>query len=101
MRARAVSRAFLSRGSCELRGKFWSRPHQSMASMTGSGARSSAVAQLETSEQTAHRIADLVTESFAGDEVAVNLWDAGDALWRLTIHFRAAPDKDAVRALVA
>jgi ribosomal protein L11 methyltransferase len=68
----------------------------------GSGSRvtASAVARLETSEQTAHRIADLVTESFAAKEVAVDLWNAGDARWRVSIHFRAAPDQDALRALV-
>ena len=59
------------------------------------------VARLETSEQAAHGIADLVTESFAAEEVAVDLWNAGDARWRVSIHFRAAPDQDALRKLVA
>jgi ribosomal protein L11 methyltransferase len=59
------------------------------------------VAHLETGEQTAHRIADLVTESFAADEVAVDMWNAGDARWQVSIHFRAAPEEGAVRALVA
>jgi ribosomal protein L11 methyltransferase len=57
--------------------------------------------RLETSEQTAHRIADLVTDSFAAEEVAVDLWNAGDARWRVAIHFRAAPDQDTLRKLVA
>src|SRR6516225_8506049 len=61
----------------------------------------STVARLETGEQTAHRIADLVTESFAADEVAVDIWDAGSARWRIALHFRSAPGKDAVRKLVA
>jgi ribosomal protein L11 methyltransferase len=69
----------------------------------GSGSRVAArtVARLETSEQAAHGIADLVTESFAAEEVAVDLWNAGDARWRVSIHFRAAPDQDALRKLVA
>jgi ribosomal protein L11 methyltransferase len=61
----------------------------------------SAVAHLETSEQTAHRIADLITETFAAEEVAVDLWDTRAERWRVSIHFRAAPDQDAIRALVA
>jgi len=31
----------------------------------------------------------------------VDLWNAGDARWRVSIHFRAAPDQDALRKLVA
>jgi len=68
---------------------------------SGSRVTASAVARLETSEQTAHRIADLVTESFAAEEVAVDLWNAGDLRWQVAIHFRAAPSQNAVRALVA
>jgi ribosomal protein L11 methyltransferase len=67
----------------------------------GSSCASGTVAHLETGEQTAHLVADLVIESFAADEVAVDLWNAGDARWRVSIHFRAVPDQDAVRALVA
>ena len=59
------------------------------------------VARLETSEQTAHGIADLVTESFAAEEVAVDLWNAGEARWQIAMHFRTAPDQNAVRKLVA
>jgi ribosomal protein L11 methyltransferase len=61
----------------------------------------STVARLETGEQTAHRIADLATESFAADEVAVDMCDAGGARWRVALHFRSAPDEDAVCKLVA
>ena len=31
----------------------------------------------------------------------MDLWNAGDARWRVSIHFRAAPDQDALRKLVA
>jgi ribosomal protein L11 methyltransferase len=61
----------------------------------------STVAHLESGEQTAHHIADLVTESFRAEDVAVDLRNAGDARWRVSIHFRAPPDQDVVRALVA
>lgn len=68
---------------------------------SGSPGIVSTVARLESSEQTAHRIADLITESFAAEDVAVDLWIADPARWRVSIHFCAAPDGDAVRALVA
>ena len=68
---------------------------------SGSRATASTVARLKTGEQTAHGIADLVTESFAAEEVAVDLWNAGDGRWQVAIHFRAAPDQNAVRELVA
>jgi ribosomal protein L11 methyltransferase len=61
----------------------------------------STVARLETGEQSAHRIADFVTENFAAEEVAVEMWDAGGARWRVALHFRSAPDEDAVCKLVA
>jgi ribosomal protein L11 methyltransferase len=60
-----------------------------------------AVATLETSEQSAHRVADLVTESFPSDDVAVSLVDNGAGRWRVAIHFRTAPDEAAIRDLVA
>jgi ribosomal protein L11 methyltransferase len=60
-----------------------------------------AVAVLETDQPSAHRVADLVTESFASDDVAVSLVDNGASCWRVAIHFRFVPDEIAVRALVA
>ncbi len=59
------------------------------------------VACLETDEQTARRLADLLAENFAADDVAVSLFDAGGGRWRMAIYFRAAPDREAVRAVVA
>jgi len=58
------------------------------------------LASLESDEQTAYKIANLAAESFAADEVAAAVVDAGHGRWRVAIHFRAAPDKKAVRALV-
>ena len=60
-----------------------------------------AVAVLETDQPSAHRVADLVTESFASDDVAVSLVDNGASRWRVAIHFRAALDETTVRDLVA
>ncbi len=59
------------------------------------------LAALESSEQSAHKIADLVAESFDPDEVAVSFVDTGRGNWRISIYFRAPPDQKAVRALVA
>src|ERR1700731_1192982 len=62
---------------------------------------STAIALLETSEQSAHRIADLFAESFAADEVAISLVDNGAGRWRVAMYFRAAPDETMVRRLTA
>ena len=62
---------------------------------------STVIALLETGEQSAHRIADLVAESLPGDENAVALVDIGAGRWRVAMHFRAAPDEKIIRALTA
>jgi ribosomal protein L11 methyltransferase len=59
------------------------------------------VARLETSEQNAHRIADAVGERFDADDVAVSIAGEAGGVWQVAIHFRAAPDEMALRALVA
>jgi ribosomal protein L11 methyltransferase len=58
-------------------------------------------ARLETDERSAHRIAAVVAETCAADDVAVALHDAGAGRWGVAIHFRATPDEYAVRALIA
>jgi ribosomal protein L11 methyltransferase len=60
-----------------------------------------AVAVLETDQSSALNVADLITESFASDDVAVSLVDNGAGRWRVAIHFCAALDETAVRELVA
>jgi ribosomal protein L11 methyltransferase len=62
---------------------------------------STVIAVLETGEQSAHRIADLVAESLPGDENAVALVDIGAGRWRVAMHFRAAPDEKIIRTLTA
>jgi len=62
---------------------------------------STAIALLETDEQSAYRIADLVAESLPADDIAVALVDIGAGRWRVAMHFRAAPDEKIIRALTA
>jgi ribosomal protein L11 methyltransferase len=62
---------------------------------------STAVALLETDEQSARRLADLAAESLPADEIAVALVDNGAGRWRVAMYFRAAPDEKLIRALTA
>jgi ribosomal protein L11 methyltransferase len=62
---------------------------------------STAIALLETDEQSAHRIADLVAESLPADDIAVALVDIGPGRWRVAVYFHAAPDEIMIRALTA
>jgi ribosomal protein L11 methyltransferase len=57
------------------------------------------LATLITDEQSAWRVADVFAEGSFADEVAASLVDIGGDGWRLSLHFRGAPDEDAVRAL--
>jgi hypothetical protein len=98
---RAPGHFYFSPIVCELRAELLRYRDESTTCGSGSRVAARTVVRLETGEQTAHGIADLVTESFAAEEVAVDLWNAGDARWRVSIHFRAAPDQDALRALVS
>jgi ribosomal protein L11 methyltransferase len=65
------------------------------------GDAATTVATLETDEQSAQTAADVITESFAADDVAVSLVDNGAGRWRVAIHFRVAPDEATIRGLVA
>src|SRR5262249_51304938 len=85
---------------CELRAELFRSRDESVTCSTSPPTTVSTVAYLETSEQTAHRIADLITEIFAAEEVAVDLWNMRAERWRVSIHFRAAPDPDPIRVLV-
>jgi ribosomal protein L11 methyltransferase len=62
---------------------------------------STAIALLETDEQSAHRVADLVAESLPADEIAVGLVDIGAGRWRVAMYFRVSPDEKTIRALTA
>jgi ribosomal protein L11 methyltransferase len=72
-----------------------------MMSATPAGATATHIAALETDEQSAHWVADLVAESLPADETAVSLVDIGAGRWRVAMYFRAAPDEKIIRALTA
>jgi ribosomal protein L11 methyltransferase len=65
-----------------------------------SKASSTVTAALETDEQTARRVGDLVAESFAADELAIGLVETGPGAWRVIIYFEDSPDEKALRKLV-
>jgi ribosomal protein L11 methyltransferase len=58
------------------------------------------VGRLETDEQAAHRVADLVAETYQAEEAAACVVDEGQGRWSLALHFRSPPDEAALRALV-
>ena len=58
------------------------------------------VAILETAEQPAQSVAGSVCRELSSRRLAVSLVDIGHGKWRVAIHFGAAPDVKAVRALV-
>src|SRR5580692_6001745 len=72
-----------------------------MRSDTRSGGEPTVVGRLETDEQSAHRVADLVAETLLAEETAVSLVDIGAGRWRVAMYFRAAPDEKIIRALTA
>jgi ribosomal protein L11 methyltransferase len=72
-----------------------------MRSDTPSSGNPTVVGLLETDEQSARRIADLVAESLPADEIAVGLVDIGAGRWRVAMYFRVSPDEKTIRALTA
>jgi len=58
------------------------------------------VAVFEGGEQPARRVADLIAESFAEDQIAVSIVETGPGVWRVTVYFEVAPDEKMLRALV-
>jgi ribosomal protein L11 methyltransferase len=79
-------------------------PQETKRKSTPSGARTghgTLVAQLETDEQAAQRIADILSELYGADDLAVSLFDAGGGRWQVAIHFRAQIDRESLRATVA
>ena len=48
-------------------------------------------------EQTAKRVADLLTENFFGGEAAIAAFEGPAGRWDITLHFAQAPDEDAIR----
>ncbi len=62
--------------------------------------RDTAIATLETDEQSARRVADLFAEAFA-DDVAVSLTETTPGTWRVTLYFQRAVDEASLRDLAA
>ncbi len=58
--------------------------------------------RLETNEAAALRVSDIISETFDPAETAVAAFEIDDGpLWLVEVFFRAAPDEDAIRALIA
>jgi ribosomal protein L11 methyltransferase len=72
-----------------------------MSSDTRPSDKPTVVGLLETDEQSARRVVDLVAESLPADDIAVSRVDIGAGRWRVAMHFRAAPDEKLIRALTA
>jgi ribosomal protein L11 methyltransferase len=51
-------------------------------------------------EQTAKRIADLLTENFFEGEAAIAAFEGPTGRWDITVHFAQTPDENAIRELV-
>jgi len=51
-------------------------------------------------EQTARRVADLLTESFVEGEAAISAFEGPHGRWDIAVHFAEAPDQSAVREMV-
>jgi ribosomal protein L11 methyltransferase len=51
-------------------------------------------------EQSARRIADLLTESLVEGEAAISAFEGPQGRWDITVHFAQAPDETAIRELV-
>src|SRR5712675_1850656 len=63
--------------------------------------QSTTVARLAADEATAHRIIDLVAESYEPLAAVAGVSEDGPGRWAVAIHFREPPNETAVRALVA
>jgi len=57
-------------------------------------------ASLAGDEQSVHRIAALLAESFGDGEVAVSLADYGGGSWQVAAYFSAPPDRTVLRDIV-
>jgi ribosomal protein L11 methyltransferase len=72
-----------------------------MSSDMRSSDKPTVVGLLETDEQSARRVVDLVAESMPADDIAVSRVDIGAGRWRVAMHFRTPPDEKLIRTLTA
>jgi ribosomal protein L11 methyltransferase len=68
--------------------------------LKASRATETPLALLETDEQSARAIGDLIAESLADDEAAVTVSAAGGGLWRVSVYFCTEADLAHLRAVV-
>jgi ribosomal protein L11 methyltransferase len=59
------------------------------------------VTRLETDEQSAHKLAGVVSEQLDAQKFAVSLVDNGRGGWQVAIHFDGPPDRSTVQSLVS
>ena len=86
----------------ETRGAAPTRPRASRAAtLPVPGRDKTTVARLRTDGPTAKRIADLVTQRFDPAETATAIIEAEPHAWTIEIYFASAPNRDAVREVVA
>jgi ribosomal protein L11 methyltransferase len=52
-------------------------------------------------EQTARRVLDLLTESFAEDQTAIAAFEGAGGHWNISVHFAEPPDQASIRELVS
>jgi ribosomal protein L11 methyltransferase len=57
-------------------------------------------ARVSTNEATARQILDALAETLDSTEVVIAASEGRDGLWTVSLHFRAAPNETAVRALI-
>jgi ribosomal protein L11 methyltransferase len=74
---------------------------KSFASAAPAGVDATVVARLETDQELARKIADLVAETYDSEAVVAGLFDQGAGRWSVALHFSAPPNETALRALVA
>jgi ribosomal protein L11 methyltransferase len=58
-------------------------------------------ARVSTNEATARHMLDALAETLDSTEVVIAASEGRDGLWTVSLHFRAAPNETAVRALIA
>jgi ribosomal protein L11 methyltransferase len=65
------------------------------------GRAASFVARLSADESKARRIADALVESLDPADAAAGAFEQSDGSWQVEVHFRARPEPEALRAIVA
>ena len=65
------------------------------------GWENTTVARLSTDLAAARRIADVVAECLALDDLAASIFEEAEGRWTLALHFRDSPDEEALREVIA